>query len=121
METVDVYRNLLRKCVSIRQHGKVTGYAQSVVLRDVTLRVRPAGVQRIRRRHEREIVAYVQGALESSSDNATLSLPADAQRVLFNPYEHDTFVLQDGTPVLTAAAFYMTTPCGSWVVGPNSL
>lgn len=118
--TVDGYRNLLRKCISVRQHGKVIARAQHVVMTDVEFRVAPAGVARIRRRNEREIVAYARGTVASVSDDSLFQLPDDAQRVCFNPFEHDSFVLQDGTPVHTAAALYMTSPCGSWVVNPNS-
>jgi hypothetical protein len=115
----DAYRNLLRNCVSVRQHGKVVARGQTVVMTNVVFRVAPAGVQRIRRRHEREVVAYVRGTVESLSDEP-LALPADAQRVCFNPFEHDTFVLEDGSPVWAADAFYMTSPCGSWAVNPRS-
>lgn len=116
---VDIYRNLLRKCVSIRAHGKVVGRYQNVVIRDVEFRVAPAGVARIRRQGQREVVAYARGVLDYTSDTEPAVLPADAQAVHFNPFKHDTFVLDDGTPVHAADALIMTSPCGSWVIGPR--
>lgn len=113
----DVYRNLLHKKVSIRSAGKVVGHAVGVVVTDVEFRVRPAGVQRIRRQGQREVVAYARGTVNVLA--AAPTLPEGAVRVCFDPYRHETFVLEDGTPVHAADAFYMAAPCGSWVVGPR--
>jgi hypothetical protein len=118
MDGADVYRNLLRKCVSVRKGGKVVGYAQSVVVTSPTFRVAPAGVQRIRRQGQREVVAYVRGTVVCASAEA-VAIPSGAVRVCFNPFEHDTFVTEDGRPVHSADLFIMHTPCGSWAVNPR--
>lgn len=115
---VDVYRNLLKHCVSVRAGTKVIGYVQNVAVRDVVFRVRPAGVTRIRARGQREVIAYARGTV-TSVDESTFSLPANAVPVHFNPFLHETFVLDDGTPVHSADALYMTSPCGSYVVNPR--
>jgi hypothetical protein len=119
LSNVDVYRNLLRRCVSVRQNGKVVAYGQTVIVENVEFRVRPAGIQRVRTRNEREIVAYARGTVTHLSDTDTPALPDNAQRVCFNPYKHDTFVLEDGTPVHRADTLIMHSPCGSWVVNPS--
>lgn len=113
----DVYRNLLKHCVSIRIGSKVAGYVQNVIVRDVVFRVRPAGVQRIRARGQREVIAYARGTVVSVEDGS--AIPAEAVPVHFNPFLHETFVLEDGTPVHSADALYMTSPCGSYVVNPK--
>lgn len=115
----DVYRNLLHKCVSVREGGKVTARVQNVLVRDVEFRVKPAGVLRIRARGQREVVAYAKGTVEYMSDDTPAPLPANAQRVCFNPFQHDTFVLEDGTPVHFADVLIMMSPCGSYVVNPR--
>jgi len=115
----DVYRNLLHKRVSIRSHGKVVAHANAVIVTNVTFRVQAAGVQRIRNQGQREVVAYVRGDVTVLPGLAAGELPESARRVCFNPFQHDQFVLEDGTPVQAADAFYMTAPCGSWVINPR--
>jgi hypothetical protein len=115
----DVYRNLLHKCVSVRQRGKVIARAQNTVMTNVEFRVRPAGVERIRRRNEREVIAYARGTVTQLCDDTAPAIPANARRVCFNPFQHSTFVLDDGTPVHRADVLIMHSPCGSWVVNPS--
>lgn len=43
---VQVYRNLHKKCWSIRQNGKVLIHTSYVVLRNVEFKVQPAGRQK---------------------------------------------------------------------------
>lgn len=119
IERADVYRNLLHKCVSVRLKGKVIARSQNVLVQDVEFRVAPAGVARIRRRGEREVIAYARGTVVDLNDDTPPTIPADARPVHFNPFRHDTFVLDDGTPVYAADALFMHSPCGSWVVNPR--
>jgi hypothetical protein len=118
----DIYRNLHpahKGCVSIREHGKVTGYARNVVMLNVEFRVRPAGVQRIRRTGQREVVAYARGDIAELSDTEVPAIPDGAVRVCFNPHRDETFVLETGAPVHAADMLIMHSPCGSWVVNPR--
>jgi hypothetical protein len=119
IENADAYRNLLRKCVSVRHGGKVIGRAQNMVMTDVEFRVRPAGVKRIRARGEREVIAYARGTIVELHDNTPPAIPAGAQKVCFNPFKHDTFVLENGAPVAYADVLIMHSPCGSWVINPR--
>lgn len=114
----EIYRNLLRHCVSVRDNGRVTGRYASVSMRDVTFTVRPAGVRRIRERHQREVIAWARGEITETSDTA-IAIPAGARPVHFNPFVHDTFVLDDGTPVHGADVLVMHSPCGSYVCNPR--
>jgi len=117
--SADVYRNLLHKKVSIRQGGKVVAHAETVVVRDPEFRVQHGKVARIRRVGQREVCAYVRGTATAQGALAASDLPEGAVRVCFNPFEDDAFRLADGTPVQAADLFIMTSPCGSWVVGPR--
>lgn len=121
LEGADIYRNLLKKCVSVRHAGKVVAYGTTVVATDVRFVVQAGKLARIRRLGQREICAYVRGTVTSLTDQQLLAsdLPEGARRVCFNPYQHDAFVLEDGTPVVAADLFVMTSPCGSWVVNPR--
>lgn len=109
----DVYRCLTRKAApwSIRDDGRVVGHQDTLALRDVTFRVSAAGVARIRRHSQREVVAYARGVLTESG-----LVPASALRVRFDPYVAFTFTLDDGGPI-NAAAFVAFLPDGScWAV-----
>lgn len=113
----DVYRNLLKHTVSVRLAGKVIAYGNTVLVTDVAFRVQPAGVKRIRARGQREVIAYARGDAQIVPDDTLI--PADAVRVCFNPFKHEQFVLEDGTPVTAADALYVTSPCGQWALNPR--
>jgi len=116
-EGVDVYRNLLRHTVSIRSHGKVVAWSNDVTVTNVTFRVQPAGIARIRRQGQREVIAFARGTAQAHP--GPVAIPAEAVRVYFNPFEHAAFVLADGTPVVSADLLIVATPHGSWVVNPR--
>ncbi|MFF9551284.1 hypothetical protein [Methylobacterium fujisawaense] len=107
----DVHYHLGRQAWSIRERGRVIGHAASVALRDVTFRVSGPGVDRIRRRGQREVVAHARGVLTESGP-----VPEGAQRVRFDPYAAASFTLSDGSPI-AAAALILFLPDGScWAV-----
>jgi len=118
-EAADVYRNLLHKKVSIRLKGKVVAHAEAVIVSAPEFRVQLGKLAHLRRVGQKEVCAYVRGDVEILAQLPASALPEGAQRVCFDPYRHDTFVLADGTPVVAADLFIMTAPCGSWVVNPR--
>ncbi|SDM27285.1 hypothetical protein SAMN05216360_101398 [Methylobacterium phyllostachyos] len=109
----DVYRCLSRRTTpwSIREGGRVVGHRDSLALRDVSFRVSAAGVARIRRRYQREVVAHAQGALAESGP-----VPDDAVRVRFNPYAAASFTLPDGSPISAAAVVLFLADGSCWAV-----
>ena len=63
---VEIYRNLHKKCFSIRHNGKVIDYLyddQELHLIDVKFRVQPAGRERVRRENKKNVHAYVKGTI----------------------------------------------------------
>jgi len=114
---VDVYRNLLRHTVSIRSRGKLVAWSNDVTVTDVMFRVQPAGIARIRRQGQREVIAFARG--NATAHPGPVAIPEGAVRVYFNPFEHDAFVLADGTPVRSADLLIVASPHGSWVVNPR--
>lgn len=110
--TVKVYYNLNKGGYSVvsRTTGRVVGWVQDITLTDVTFRVQPAGVRRIRERHQREVVAYVIGTIKDVESGPDVS---GMRQVTFNPYRASTFTI-DGEPVHTAPVVTFTGSYG-WV------
>lgn len=103
-QVVDVYRNLHRKCWSVRHRGRVQSHCETVTLGDVTFRVSEAGRQRVLRERRKNVHAVVRGTLVAYGGvvgECTLE-------VTYNPYESGTFrYALTGMPVLTAKVAYL--------------
>jgi len=91
--TVQVYRNLHKKCWSIRQDGKVLVHAGYVILRNVEFKVQPAGRQKVLDEQKKNVHAYVKGYLISAreSNRITEDIEWTCDVVSYNPYKHPYF------------------------------
>lgn len=111
---VEAYRNLSRRCFSVRRAGRVIAHVESLTLAGAVFRVSVAGVRRVQARQAREVVGVVRGvAIESRP------LPRGAQRVRFCPYRGPNFTLEDGTPVSAAALVILAADGSCWAVDPT--
>ena len=107
---VYVYRNLRTGHFSIAAvagtagRGRLIAHAQTVLLADAQFVVSAAGRERVRRRRQREVHAGAVGTrLAPDADHV-----GSWERVTYNPYLHDGFVLRsDSTPVNTASYVLM--------------
>jgi hypothetical protein len=77
----------------VKQHGKVVGRdcvgrAANAIVTNVTFRVQPAGLQCIRRRHEREVIAFAKGTIVELYDGTPPAISANARRVCFDPWSN---------------------------------
>lgn len=84
---VYVYRNLRKKCFSVRQGGRVVAHVPSITLKDCTFIVQPAGRDRVRREGRKNVHAFVKGMV--TEDREWLK---DPSRAVYDPYKFDTFV-----------------------------
>jgi hypothetical protein len=105
---VDSYCDLHRRCTSLRciageRRGRVIGKADTVVLQDVTFRVNPGGLRRVREEGVRAVHAYARGTVVSG-DAASVRDHPDAIRVRYNPFQFDSFVRADTEAPIAAAA-----------------
>lgn len=97
-----VYRNLHRRCWSIRVRGKVIGHRDEVALTDCRFVIQPGGQQRARREGRRNVHAYIAGVIACPP-------PEPGRQIAYNPFRHDTFVWRDGgEPVMRASMVVMT-------------
>jgi hypothetical protein len=101
---VFVYRNLRKKCFSIKalegpNKGRVIARRHFVDLTDVTFKVSEAGRQRVLRTGQKNVHAGLVGQWDDTLGEAEL---LHSQVVRYNPRESGEFRLEDGTPVKTA-------------------
>ncbi len=107
---VRVYYNLRKHCLSVMDKAtrRVIAHTPSISLKDVKFIVSKKGVDRIRRRKRKAVVAFVEGEVIAWHDSKKCGVCA-AQRnvgiVKFNPYKWDTFVLHTSKTPVTSAAF----------------
>lgn len=101
-DIVDCYRNLHRAdCFSIRQrHGefknKVSGYAQSVIIKHPQFIVSEASRQRVLREKSRNVHAFVRGEFtDAYMCPLELSKLNNVIRVSYSPYLGGTFFQKD--------------------------
>lgn len=113
---VFAYRNLRRKCWSIRLRGRVVGHANRVVLRDCELRVSEAGRQRVLRDRQKNVHAGVWGILcwaeegEPKLGEGRVQInKAAIVRATYDPYTMPSFRLLDGTPIHRTKVAYFSS------------
>ena len=88
----EVYRNLHKKCFSVRQNGRVVEYIndeyQAAELHNVTFAVQPAGRAKVLKEKKKNVHAFVRGDLNSLYKTQTWD---QMREVKYNPYKMDSF------------------------------
>ncbi len=90
-EKVFVYRNLRKKCYSVKslKTKRVIAHVDSINLIEVKFKVSEAGRQRVLRTKQKNVHAGVIGYI------ADISLLCQSSNVTYNPYKFDSFVNKD--------------------------
>jgi len=115
-DKIEVYRNLHKKCFSVRHKGKVVGYLhdnEQLALTNVKFAVQPAGRAKVLRENKKNVHAFVRG--EYVGFIGFRSGPYDRKReemyfgkfedldfyaVSYDPYKSDKFVVKEtGKPI----------------------
>jgi len=91
MMRVQVYYNLHKKRLSVRNRGKVIKHADMIVLHDVKFHVQPAGQAKVRKNKRKNVHAYVAGEMKPKQLIAHRSYE-ELDQVKYNPYKNDFFV-----------------------------
>ena len=89
---VRVYRNLHKKCVSVKQGGIVRCHSENVVLKDCKFIVSEAGQRRVRNEQKKNVHAFVEGFVVDARRSLEL-LDFVWSPVYYNPYETDHWQL----------------------------
>ena len=89
---VRVYRNLHKKCFSVKQDGLVRCHVDNVVLEDCKFIVSKAGQKRVRDEGKKNVHAFVEGFVVDAraTDHVYSDTPWD--ELYYNPYECDGFM-----------------------------
>lgn len=102
-ERVFVYRNLHRKCYSVKslKTNRVLCHVDEIILFNVKFRVGKAGRERVLREKRKNVHAGVVGYV---ADVSMLDVSMLRQRigVTYNPYKYDSFVRDDKSPIYEA-------------------
>lgn len=88
---VFVYRNLHKKCWSIKQGGLVVGYSIHLTLKDAKCIVNKKGNEKVRITNQKNVHAFIKGYI---CDNFEFN----GESISYNPYTDDTFIMNN-TPV----------------------
>ena len=102
---VQVYRNLHKNCLSVRQCGRVKCHSSRVILYQVKYMVSQAGRDRVRREKRKNVHAVIQGVVQPG-----LSLPSQLfnwvwHELYYNPYECEGFTDTESGWVATTSEF----------------
>jgi len=108
-DKIEVYRNLHKKCFSVRHKGKVVGYLhdnEQLALTNVKFAVQPAGRAKVLRENKKNVHAFVRGEYVGYENNLDNEMyfgkfeDLDFYAVSYNPYKSDKFVVKEtGKPI----------------------
>ena len=84
---IEVYRNLHKKCWSVRQAGLVKFHCHRVNLKQCSFVVQPAGHAKVIREKKKNVHAGLSGYYVDR-----VPVPAVSFDVTYNPYKYDSFV-----------------------------
>ena len=101
-QKVEIYRNLHKKCYSVRQKGKVVayfGYTDELILKDAKFAVQPAGRERVRRENKKNVHAFVRGTvIRTGGLEREGILRRCGRMVRYDPYTMDSFEATQDRP-----------------------
>ncbi len=117
-----IYRNLHRKCFSLRKAGKVYGYADKLLAMDVTFKVSEAGRKKVLETRRKNVHAGVLSP-EIITDSATLQAEftreySQLTKVSYNPYRAPGFFILDSDNIISGAEKVYLTPSGAFALNP---
>lgn len=117
-----VYRNLHRKCFSLRKAGKVYGYANTLIATDVTFKVFEAGRKKVLETKRKNVHAGILSP-EIITDFATIETEftrefSQLSKISYNPYQANGFFLVDSGAIITSAEKVYLTLCGIFALNP---
>lgn len=118
---VEVYRNLNKKCWSIRHKGRVIAHATSAIGYDGDFIVREGGRQKAVRESQRNLHAFCKADIHTlinpefrygGYENVFKvenhwSLPQGVKEVTYNPFKDTSFVTKEGERVSFGAPIFM--------------
>jgi hypothetical protein len=105
-EKVFVYKNLHKKCFSVKlvKTGRVIAHVNEIILRDAVFKVSEAGRQRVIREKRKNVHAGVVGIV------ADIKILCQLKGVTYNPYKNGSFIFRhDESPIYNAQVVHIDT------------
>ena len=101
---IEVYRNLHKKCWSVRQRGKVKLHTETICLKDAEFKVSQKGRERVLREKRKNVHAFIKGYIV---DPRVLNKLDDYGNpkwvdITYNPYKYDSFVTDEEKSIYRA-------------------
>ena len=103
---VEVYRNLHKKCWSVRQRGKVKLHTDYICLQNAEFKVSQKGRERVLREQRKNVHAFIKGFIIDAAEinkweDAMESYGQDVEwtDVSYNPYKYSSFVTATEKPI----------------------
>jgi hypothetical protein len=87
---VYVYRNLHKKCYSIKQNNKVIAYASDFILNDCSFIVRKSGRDLVLKTNQKNVHAFVKGFLDQDLNSIEIKT-----KIIYNPYKYPYFFYEN--------------------------
>jgi 16S rRNA G1207 methylase RsmC len=119
-DRVEIYRNLHKKCFSVRKKGKVVGYLHDegahyreveLYLTDAKFVVQPGGRLRVIREQRKNVHAFVRATVtETGGLHREALIRKCIRKITYDPYTMDTFQDQDGQMITEAKDVFIS--CG---------
>ena len=116
----EIYRNLHKKCFSVRQRGRVVGHlmddpTEHVLLKDVKFAVQPAGRRKVLRERKKNVHAFVRGDMVSPHSVPYPGRDEFTNEVTYNPYHYSTFYFKESELGITHADYALVRHGKVWV------
>jgi len=92
---VSVYRNLHKKCFSVKQGSRVIFHSRCIFLKNVNFRVNERIRQIVIGKKQKQVHAFVDGFI---CENFEIT-PCNFKKVYYNPYTTRTFVYEESDGV----------------------
>lgn len=86
-QPVFIYKNLTRKCWSIKQKGLVVAYTNNIIIKDVTCIVNEKGRLRVLKENQKNVHAYLKGVICNNIDLIFKDI------ITYNPYHNLSFMI----------------------------
>ena len=106
----EIYANLNKGGVSVREDGKVTGCYGKVIMRNVRFKVTPSGHRTVIETGQRNVHATAIGQIDLKADAPSLAeltqLRATYPRITYNPFRSNQFTC-NGKPIDSAKSVIM--------------
>jgi hypothetical protein len=107
---VFVYRNLHKKCWSIKQSGLVKAHSESVHLKDCNFLVSQAGRDRVLKEKRKNVHAGIKGILTYHTSDSSIRQNEQKKEVTYNPYKYNSFVDKATEKQVTKANMVVMDP-----------